>query len=32
MAFNLAKCDFCRDCFSMCKYADYDTTRAAEQG
>jgi len=31
MAFNLAKCDYCGDCFSMCKYANYDVVGAAAQ-
>lgn len=31
MAFNLAKCDFCGDCFDLCKYTDYDKEGAAAQ-
>lgn len=31
MAFNLAKCDQCGDCFDLCKYTDFNKLAAAEQ-
>jgi len=31
MAFNLAKCDYCGDCFDLCKYTNYDKKGAADQ-
>ena len=31
MAFNLAKCDYCGDCFDLCHYTDYDKKGAADQ-
>ncbi len=31
MAFNLTKCDYCGDCFDLCKYTNYDKQSAAEQ-
>lgn len=31
MAFNLARCDYCGDCFSRCKYTNYDAAGAAAQ-
>jgi len=31
MSFNLAKCDYCGDCFRLCHYTDYDADSASEQ-
>lgn len=31
MAFNLAGCDYCGDCRSLCKYTGYDNEGAAGQ-
>ncbi len=31
MSFNLAKCNYCGDCLSLCKYTDYDTATGSEE-
>jgi len=31
MSFNLAKCDYCGECFESCLYTSYDKSGAAEQ-
>ena len=31
MTFNLAKCDYCGDCFALCKYSNYNKEESIQQ-